>query len=278
MRHADWTGGLGYDAPHAERWGAGMKLRQLRWYEAIAMVLLGTAVGATCVAQILDWPKWLADVSGQTWAAWLQAFGAVAAIWTGFALARRQYAVGLRLQRSQERREESRRDQAERQEVSRILMAIEDEIDIRVEQFLRVIGDELDECEQQGTGFFAVYNLMPLEPFPVYRSLVGRLPLVRSQDLRQRIVRTYAQMEGLVLTVQTNSELARTYLDAAAEVSAGAVIDRSERLKIAEGKLRGYFSTLVDTRKEVIAQATSLVDSIRLSDERSGTSNSRRID
>jgi hypothetical protein len=264
--------------PNTDREGARMNLRRLKWYEAIGLVLLGAAVGATCVAHVLEWPAWLARVEGQTWAAWLQAFGAVAAIRAGFALARRQYAVGLRLQRSQERREEARRDQADRQEVSRILMAIEDEIDIRVEQFLRVIGDELDECERQGKELFAVYNLMPSEPFPVYRSLVARLPLVRSQDLRQRIVRTYAQMEGLVLTVQTNSELARTYLDAEAEVSAGAFIDRRESLRIAERKLRGYFSTLVETRKEVIAQATALVVSIRLSDERSGAPTSRRLD
>ncbi|QVQ29318.1 hypothetical protein [Achromobacter deleyi] len=253
-----------------------MNLRQLKWYEAIAMVLLGMAVGATCVAYILDWPGWLAAVSGQTWAAWLQAFGAVAAIWAGFALAGRQYAVGLRLQRSQERREEARRDWADRLEVSRILLAIEDELDIRVEQFLRVIGDDLDACERQGKGFFPAYNVMPSEPFPVYRSLVARLPLVRSQDLRQRIVRTYAQLEGLVLTVQTNSELARTYLDADAEAKASAPIDRKERRAIAEGKLRDYFPTLVRTREEVIAQANALVDSIRWSDERNAVPTSRR--
>lgn len=245
-----------------------MKLRQLKWYEAIAIVA-GMAAGATFVAYIVDWPRWLAEVSGQTWAAWLQALGAVTAIWAGFALASRQYAVGLRLQRSQERREEARRDRADRQEVSRILLAIEDEIDIRVEQFLRVIGDELDAYEKKGKGFFPVYNLMPSEPFPVYRSLVARLPMVRSQDLRQRIVRTYAQMEGLVLTVQTNSELAKTYLAAAAEVKIGGLIDRKERRAIAEARLRSYFPTLVRTRKEVIAQATALVDAIRWSDERS---------
>jgi hypothetical protein len=255
-----------------------MKLRQLKCYEALAIVLLGIAVGATCVAYILDWPDWMTGVSGQTWAAWLQAFGAVAAIWAGFALARRQYAVGLRLQRSQERREEARRDRADKQEVSRILLAIEDELDIRVEQFLRVIGDDLDRCERQGKGYFAFYNLMPSEPFPVYRSLITRLPLVRSQDLRQRIVRTYAQMEGLVLTVQFNSELAKTYLDVSAAVSAGVFIDRRESLRIAEGKLRDYFPTLVRTRKEVIAQATALIDSIRLSDERSGAASARRLD
>lgn len=246
-----------------------MKLRQLRWYEATAILLVGMGVGATCVAYIIDWPTWLLGVAGQTWAAWLQAFGAVAAIWAGFALAGRQYAVGLRIQRSQESREEARRDQAERQEVSRILMAIEDELDIRVEQFLRVIGDELDKCSRQGKGFFPIYNLMPSEPFPVYRSLVGRLPLVPNQDLRQRIVRTYAQMEKLVLTVQTNSELARSYLDAVAEVGVGAFGDRKQRLEAAEDKLRDYFPTLVHTRKEVIHQAIKLIESIRWSDERS---------
>jgi len=245
-----------------------MKLRPLRWYEAIATVLLGTAIGATCVAYILDWPGWLAGVSGQTWAAWLQAFGAVAAIWAGFALAGRQYAVGLRLQRLQERREEARRDQAERREASRILQAIEDEISIRLEQFQTVIGDYLDECVGKGKGLYDCYNLMPSEPFPVYRSLVGRLPLVTNQDLRQRIVRTYAQMEGLILTVQTNSDLARVYLDAYAEGGAGTLTDNGKRIHVAEQNLRGYFDTLVETRREVVDQATSLVESIRRSDER----------
>ncbi|MNU67420.1 hypothetical protein D3C71_567610 [compost metagenome] len=245
-----------------------MKLRQPRWYEAIAILLLGMAIGATGGAYILDWPSWLAVISGQTWAAWLQAFGAVAAIWAGFALAKRQYAVGLRLQRSQERREEARRDRAERQEASRVLQAIEDELAIRVEQFQRVIGDYLDECLDEKKGLFDCYNLMPSEPFPVYRSLVDRLPLVRTQDLRQRIVRIYAQLEGLVLTVQTNSELARTYMDAAAAVKNGTFHDHKDRLANAERKLRNYFPILVEARREVVDQANALIFSIRMSEER----------
>jgi hypothetical protein len=245
-----------------------MRLRRLKWYEAIAMVLFGMAVGATGVAYIIDWPHWLAQVSGQTWAAWLQAFGAIAALWAGFALARRQYAVGLRLQRAQERRDQTRREQTDREEVSRILQAVEDELEIRLEQFQRVIGDELDECLEEGKGLFAAYNVMPSDPFPVYRSLVGRLPLVRDQDIRQRIVRTYAQLEGLVLTVQTNSELARMYLDAAAAVESGAFLDQTERKAIAEKKLRDYFPMLIEARQEAIHQATALVLSIRMSNER----------
>lgn len=246
-----------------------MKLRQLRWYEAIAILLFGIAVGATCVAYILDWPSWLAGVSGQTWAAWLQAFGAVAAIWAGFALAAKQAALGLHQQRLQDRREARRRNQAERQEAARILQAIEDEISIRLQQFQTVIGEYLDECLREEKGMFDCYNLMPSEPFPVYRSLVGRLPLVASQDLRQRIVRTYAQMEGLILTVQANSALARDYLDAYAEGGAGTLTTNGQRIHVAELKLRGYFDTLVETRREVVDQATSLVESIRRSDERS---------
>ena len=253
---------MGYDPLHVNGEEARMRLRHLTWYEEIAVVFVGIAVGATFSAYVLEWPQWLANISGQTWAAWLQAFGAIAALWAGFALARRQYAVGLRLQKAQARQEQARQLKVEREEESRVLQAIRDELEISLEHFESVLGRQLDDCLARGKDIFAMYSLMPSDPFPVYRSLVGRLPILRDQDLRQRIVRTYAQMGGLLLTVQTNSELARSYLASTAQAEFASYMPGSNSTAPSSSNLRSYFPTLVQTRADVVAQVRALVTSI----------------
>lgn len=193
------------------------------------------------------------------WAAWVQAVGSVGAIGTAIALGRWQYTAGLDLQRAQAQQEKQRREQEEASEVERVLQAILDEVDIRWRQFKDVIGDALDESVEKGGGMFAVYNQMPTNAFPVYQGLVGRLPLISDFALRQKIVRGYAVMEGLVLTVETNSELAREYLRA---VAAERIQNNNERIiarEIAEQRLKSYFRTLVGTRDAVREEVRELL-------------------
>lgn len=54
--------------------------RALRWYETVGVLLLGALLGAASMAHIIGWPKWLAEIGGQTWAGWVQAVGSIAAI------------------------------------------------------------------------------------------------------------------------------------------------------------------------------------------------------
>lgn len=194
-------------------------------------------------------PAFRSLIGDNATAAWVQAIGSIGAIGAAIEVGRRQYATGLRLQHMQEQRETRKQQEAERAEVSRVLQAIHDEIEVRWAQFEEIIGAHLDACSEAGGRMFAVYNLMPVELFPVYRSLVGRLPLIADRNLRRGIVRCYARMEGLVLTVETNSELAKKYLDATAE--ADTISRTTERLiaiRIAEERLCSYFEVLVGAR------------------------------
>jgi hypothetical protein len=198
----------------------------------------------------------------QEWAAWVQAIGSVGAIAAAIALGQQQHSTGLKLQRAQAQLDRERREREESSEAERVLQAIKDEVSIRWAQFEMVIGNDLDKTIGAGDKMFAMYNRMPADLFPVYQALVDRLPLISDSDLRQKIVRGYAVMEGLVLTVETNSELAREYLRA---VAANGIQRNAEGMNakdIAERGLMDYFRTLVETKRAVQAEVQDLLQSL----------------
>lgn len=228
----------------------------LGWPEWIAMAAVAIVVAGT--AAILS-PGFRAFVSNSATAAWVQAIGSIGAIVAAIILGRNQYTTGLHLQEAQGQRERQKQQEAEHVEVERILQAIRDEIEVRWAQFEEVIGVELDACIKEERRMFDAFNLMPAEPFPVYHSLIGRLPLIEDTDLRKRIVRCYARMEGLVLTVEMNSELAKNYLGSTVADEISRINSTAIPRAAAQAMLKRYFPTLVGSRAAAKIEVEALL-------------------
>lgn len=193
-------------------------------------------------------------------AAWIQATGSVLAILAAFFIAQDQHRKELKRQASRRRDEMEAISKAERVEEARLLQALRDEIEVRTLQFHLIVGEELEKCSTRALPFFDSYNLMAEDPFPVYRSLLPRLTLIQNKEVRQKIIRCYAAMESLVLTVMTNSEFAREFqaADIAFRNTAGA--KEGSDLSQKKARLIHYFPILISMRDTALKEVAELLD------------------
>jgi hypothetical protein len=117
-------------------------------------------------------------------------------------------------------------------------------------QLEKLYGSALLAAKAQGEGrpSLPMYNMYPDEPFPIYKGIAGRIVDIPEARLRREIVEVYAKLEGLLLTIQKNSELTRPYHDGIAryrnisKVSSHSRFDQATEDALTA--LQDYFPTL----------------------------------
>lgn len=196
--------------------------------------------------------------------AWVQAVGSVAAIFAAIWVAHLHHNNNIRLHQLQEKSRAAEIKNAEKTEVGRILQALVDEVSVRIAQFEIVLGEKLDACSSMSEPYFNYYSNMPTNPFPVYQALLPRLPLIEDIAVRQKIVRCYAVLEALVLTIETNSMFARSLQAAQTEAIANTTKTSVAMEATTKRRLILYFPQLQRMASEARKEAKELLDLIAL--------------
>lgn len=153
----------------------------------------GAAVGLAVF--VLNWPT-----SSSEWAAWVQALGSIGAILGAVYLFDKD-------KKYQHWTIEENKKLKERS----LVLSIRSELQVRHSQYMERIGSSIDKGE--------LYELrkfewkVPGSPFYVYTSSAAQLGVIEN-DLRALIIETYAELEGLLLTIDTLKEALRDKEDA----------------------------------------------------------------
>ncbi|KRC76367.1 hypothetical protein ASE30_07095 [Achromobacter sp. Root83] len=223
------------------------------------LILLGVVV---LVVLVVTNPK------AEVWAAWTQAIVAGAAIYGALHASRVQAQSQSKLQEIQRLKEIQRRRDEGKESTRRVMQALSDELEVRWAQLDGIYGPEiLRAVSQSSRPILAVYNRMPAEPFPIYKSVTARIAEIPDADMRRELVNVYARFEGLVLTIESNSELVREYLTAVAEdrirKQVSSMIPDGPRFKDAVSALQIYFPILQQHYKSTRAEVEGLIDKLR---------------
>lgn len=142
---------------------------------------------------IMAWVLWGSPVAvalEDGAAAWVQAFGSIGAVVAAIYVLHKQ-----------------RQDMIEREvnaiktaEV-RLLMALKTEIIIRQGQYMEKIGNAIADGSIRRVGPFEW--AAPENPFHVYTAMCKDLGLIKDDGLRASVIKTYAEMEGLLYSIRT---------------------------------------------------------------------------
>ncbi|QHS36088.1 hypothetical protein GWQ43_08455 [Alcaligenes faecalis] len=168
-----------------------MSVETQRWFALLIGFICGLLVLA--VVEVLS----TKDIN---WPAWIQAVGSIGAIAAAIYVLHKQKQDML----------EAEAKAVEMSE-SRLLIALGTEINVRREQYMERVGNLIAGGKLREIGVFdweAPDNL-----FPVYTAMCKDLGLLKDNELRALIIRTYAEMEGLVYSIR----LVRNALADAAE-------------------------------------------------------------
>ncbi|MNU65408.1 hypothetical protein D3C71_547000 [compost metagenome] len=170
-------------------------MKEFKWYEWLMLAFLSLFFVSLCA--LSPWGQ--SFLSSEAAPAWMQAIGSLLGL-----------AIAIWVPMDQHRRSTQRAKHEDNERIQRTLMAIRDELLVRYEQYCRVVKEKLHAAKP--TGFMDGYWLFAADSFPVYRSSLSTLGGVESALLRKGIIRCYALLEGLLLTIETNSKLAKLYL------------------------------------------------------------------
>lgn len=153
----------------------------------------GIAVGL--VVFVLNWPS-----TSSEWAAWVQAFGSIGAI-----------LGAIYLFDQDKRHQRLINEENKKNEQKSLIVSLKSELSVRQSQYMDRIGGLIDRgwLSEQGCFEWKV----PDNPFNVYTSSASRLGEIQSDSLRELIIKTYAEMEGLLLTIETLKEVLRYKTD-----------------------------------------------------------------
>lgn len=216
------------------------------------------------------------SAKAEVWAAWAQAIVAGAAINGALYASRLQARKQSELQEKHRLDEIDRRKNEGRESNHRIMQALRDELDVRWAQLDSIYGPEIvNAVSISSRPILTVYNRMPAEPFPIYKGLAARIAEIPYEDVRREVVSVYAGFEGLVLSIEFNSELTREYLAAKAEERARSEVSPmlagGTRIKDAVSALEIYFPIFQQhyhsTKKDVDALINKLREKLENTEE-----------
>ncbi|ULH05369.1 hypothetical protein [Alcaligenes faecalis] len=130
-------------------------------------------------------------------AAWVQAFGSIGAVVAAIYVLHKQRQDMI-----------EREVNAIRTAEARLLMALKTEISIRQGQYMEKIGNLIADGSIRSIGAFEW--AAPDNPFHIYTAMCKDLGLVKEDELRALVIKTYAEMEGLIYSIKTmKDELAK---------------------------------------------------------------------
>lgn len=184
-------------------------------------------------------------LKSEAFAAWVQAIGSIGAI-----------LVAIWVSSEQHRKQGIREAEREEAEVDGMLRSLRSEIETMLEAVQERVGKALD-GSAPGSRFDTIYPIAD-EPFRVYYGLIPKLGMIKGDQLRKRIVATYAHAHGLVMTFQYNNELIVRY-NAAVVCARNGMQSNIEDLKNAEVTLCNYGDGLRRIYGETKSQANKLL-------------------
>lgn len=162
--------------------------------------MLYTYAGLTLAAAVAlpgqEWIDWT-SITGDQWAAWVQAVGSIAAIAAAIWISNRQHGKDL-----------ARDALNTKIETLRVLQSLRDEIEVIVERFDQSVGNQI-----LGTtdGIdFIVY--IAVDPFKIYVANVSKLGLISESGLRRQIIAIYNDFESVTMFLQSSNDERRTYI------------------------------------------------------------------
>ncbi|TQJ97289.1 hypothetical protein [Achromobacter sp. SLBN-14] len=150
--------------------------------------LIGLGFIAMCIAFALHYPT-----NSDHWAAWIQAFGSVAAI-----------AAAIWVFRSEAELQRKRDTEHARVEQIVMLESLATEIEAVWANFDAAVGAALErETKGPRDWTFAYSDSL----FPVYQAQVPRIGVIENDDLRQRILHLYSSAKAYLLKMKLHNEL-----------------------------------------------------------------------
>lgn len=161
--------------------------------EAVAFAGVAIGVGIGVGVAYHGWPVW-PEAEGQTWAAWVQAVGSVAAI-----------LAAVWVARDQNRTAERRHQQTLDAELRNFLAGVRDELTVLWALYMAQAGNVVASTKEGETVNF--WWPAPEEPFTVWRSGVDKIGRIRDDALRQSLITVYTLANGLILTFKAHNEL-----------------------------------------------------------------------
>ncbi len=152
-------------------------------------VLLALLFLAFCTVLFNFWPR-----NSEQWASWVQAVGSVAAIVAAIWIASEQH-------RTAEKREADQRAAANRN----YLCATRAELSALWNMYILRVGDQL-QAHDTSTLLDIIWPI-DHDPFVVYNSNAKMLAEIDDDELRNLMIRTYAQGRGLISTWRMHNSL-----------------------------------------------------------------------
>lgn len=149
------------------------------WWQVL--IVLGTGFGLA----VLLFHGWF-ELNSMV-ASWVQALGSVGAILIAVYVLREQQKHFLEA-------EERRLVEAE----SRLLLSLHTEIDLRWAQYMDRLGSKIESGEIRNMGLIEWRT--PENPFPVYSAACSDLGVIRDHSILALVIKTYAELESLLLT------------------------------------------------------------------------------
>ncbi|MFY2030360.1 hypothetical protein ACOTDE_26975 [Achromobacter xylosoxidans] len=206
---------------------------------------IGLGFIGVCIAFAMHYPT-----NSDHWAAWMQAFGSVAAI-----------AAAIWVFRGEAELQRTRDAQHARVEQIVMLESLATEIEAVWSNFDADVGEALERSKRDPTDWTFAYSD---SLFPVYQAQVPRIGLIEDDALRQKILRLYSSAKAYLLRMKLHNELSakaeeltfrRAIASHTAVPNAAGITLRSEFAEIAE-KLRR-------TQTKLNANGRQIVDGVR---------------
>lgn len=221
--------------------------------------LIGLGVISMCIAFALHYPT-----QSDHWAAWMQAFGSVAAIAAAIWVFRNEAA----LQRQRDK------EHALTEQIV-MLESLATEIRTVWSNFEDAIGTALTHAKRGPVDWRFAYSD---SIFPVYQAQVPRIAVIADPALRHRILFLYSSAKSYLLKMKLHNELSEKVeglifrraisSDAAVQDSAGMTIrseyaEVSARLQVTEGQLDKNGRQIVDGVEPMREEVEALLADIK---------------
>lgn len=217
-------------------------MKNFKWYDwATLTVLMAMLLGGFAFS---PWGRSI--LQSDSAPAWVQAVGALFALGIAIWVPARQHQLELSHARDREA-----------EDLRRTLTSIRDELEVRYEQYRALIQPEIYEAKEKE--FLACYWLLPGNSFPVYHSVLAKLSAIESASLRKTIVRCYALMEGLLKTIDCNSDLARSYMAAQVSLTLNPCQQTHDAFELARQALEDYFPRVLESDEHAVASLHDLL-------------------
>jgi hypothetical protein len=188
-------------------------------------------------------------LDANTWPAWVQAIGSIAAI-----------LAAVWVSYDQQTKQTKRDEERERDDLRHMLQSIRDELWITYTAAKERNGKLIEESKA-GTPFFFKIPFTD-RPFPIFNSCVSKLGRIPDDELRKLIIVGHGRARGLVLSVIANNGLVEKF--EYADYMARAMKDdvHQQQRSLIEQQMCAYGDALRKLHKEACQSIEEMVTAL----------------